>query len=293
MTPPALALAVRGRGVVDPDEPVLRADDEAVLRGRAAFETMRVYGGVPFRLDDHLERLVESAARLVLPPIEQDEFRALAADALARAGAPEAVLRLVWTAGRADGEPVAFALVAELPEHLEEWRRRGIKLISLLGMRAEVPWLLGGVKSTSYAVNMAAEEEARRRGADDAVFVDAKGIVLEGPVTNVWWRRGETLFTPALELGILAGVTRATVLEAAADLGYVVEEGAFGLGELADAEEAFTTSSVREVVPVVELDGRPLGDGSPGSAGRALQEALRARAGTIRLGVDNLDGNGG
>ena len=111
-------------------------------------------------------------------------------------------------------------------------RERGQRLISLRGIRAEEPWLLPGVKSTSYAVNMAAEAEAKRRGADDAVFVDASGIVLEGPTTNIWWRRERTLFTPSLDLGILAGVTRAAVLELAGAAGYDVEEGAFPLDEL-------------------------------------------------------------
>jgi 4-amino-4-deoxychorismate lyase len=162
-------------------------------------------------------------------------------------------------------------------------RARGINLIGLpLGLEADLrafaPWLLGGVKSTSYAVNMAAEAEARRRGADDAVFLASGGIVLEGPVTNVWWRLERVLYTPALELGILAGVTRATLIEAAAALGYEVREGAFPLEHMAAAEEAFTSSSVREVMPVVELDGQPLGSGEPGSAARELQEALRAAA---------------
>jgi branched-chain amino acid aminotransferase len=134
------------------------------------------------------------------------------------------------------------------------------------------------VKSTSYAVNMAAEAEARRRGADDAVFLARGAVLLEGPVTNVWWRRERTLYTPALELGILAGVTRATLMEEAAGLGYDVREGAFPLGHLADADEAFTSSSVREVMPVVELDGRPVGDGRPGASAREVQAALRARA---------------
>ena len=124
-------------------------------------------------------------------------------------------------------------------------------------MRTESPWLLAGVKSTSYAINMAAETEARRRGADDAVFLSREGVVLEGPVTNVWWRVGERLQTPALELGILAGVTRAEVLQVASRLGYGVEEGRYELERMASADEAFTSSSVREIMPVIELDGRP------------------------------------
>jgi 4-amino-4-deoxychorismate lyase len=185
-----LALAVGGRGLVDPDEPVLQADDEALLRGRAAFETTRVYAGRPFKLDEHLARLAGSAARIGLPPVDVPECAELAAAAVGAAGQHEAVLRLYWTAGREGrGKATALALVSALPPHLEDLRARGIKLISLpLGLEADLrafaPWLLGGVKSTSYAVNMAAEAEARRRGADDAVFLASGGVVLEGPVTN-------------------------------------------------------------------------------------------------------------
>jgi 4-amino-4-deoxychorismate lyase len=189
------------------------------------------------------------------------------------------VLRLYLTPGRAGAsDPVALALVSALPPDLEERRARGLRLISLLGLRLDAPWLLGGVKSTSYAVNMAAEAEARRRGGDDALFVRDDGVVLEGPVTNIWWRRGETLYTPSLELGILAGVTRGVLLVEAAALGYEVRQGAFRLEHLAGADEAFTSSSVREVMPVVELDGAPLADGKPGPAAAELQRALRAAA---------------
>jgi 4-amino-4-deoxychorismate lyase len=269
-----LAVAVGGRGLVPPDEPVLLADDEALLRGRAAFETLRVYGGRPFRLDDHLARMRASAERLgVAFP---GGFEALAEQALAAAGVPDAVLRLYVTPGsEGAGLPVSLALVSALPDDLEERRSRGITLISLLGVRAEAPWLLGGVKSTSYAVNMAAESEARARGADDAVFVRDDAVVLEGPVTNVWWRVGTSLFTPSLELGILAGVTRAAVIDAAAGAGFDVVEGSFPLAELLAAEEVFTTSSVREVMPVVAVDGRPFGHGR---AAAALQGAVRELA---------------
>jgi 4-amino-4-deoxychorismate lyase len=279
-----LAVAVGGRGVVDPDEPVLNADDEALLRGRAAFETTRVYGGRPFKLDEHLARLAGSAERIGLPPVDVGECEGLAGAALEAAATPDGVLRLYWTAGReGSGRPTALALVSSLPDHLEDLRAAGTKLIALpLGLEADLrafaPWLLGGVKSTSYAVNMAAEAEARRRGADDAVFLASGDIVLEGPVTNVWWRLEQVLYTPALELGILAGVTRATLIAEAAGLGYEVREGAFPLAQLASADEAFTSSSVREVMPAIELDGNPVGDGKPGPAAQALQTRLRACA---------------
>lgn len=268
-----LAVAVGGRGVVDPTEPVLRADDEALLRGRAAFETLRVYDGESFRLSAHLERLGRSAERIGLPPVNALAFAELARQAIDAAGVPDAVLRLYWTP-----TPLSLALVSALPDHHDELRERGQRLISLRGVRADEPWLLPGVKSTSYAVNMAAEAEARRRGADDAVFVDAREIVLEGPTTNIWWRRGRTLLTPSLDLGILAGVTRAAVIELARELDYEVTEGAFPLAELAAAEEAFTSSSIREVMPVVELDEAPLGRGP---AADELQAALR-RAAIVR-----------
>jgi 4-amino-4-deoxychorismate lyase len=281
-----LAVAVAGRGIVDPDEPVLNADDEALLRGRAAFETMRVYNGTPFRLDEHLRRLAGSAKRIGLQEVNARECEDLARAALAEADADDAVLRIYWTAGReGEARPTVIALVSEIPPHLEELRRRGISVITLpLGVdpnvRALAPWLLGGVKSTSYAVNMAAEAEARRRGADDAVFLASQDVVLEGPVTNVWWRLDDLLYTPALELGILAGVTRRTLITEATKLGYQVREGAFPREHLAAAHEAFTSSTVREVLPVVELDGKPLGEGTPGPAAVKLQEALRRAAGS-------------
>jgi 4-amino-4-deoxychorismate lyase len=279
-----LALAVGGRGLVDPGEAVLHADDEAFLRGRAAFETIRVYGRRPFRLDQHLERLTASAERLGLPPVDLVAFRGIAREALEASSEPDAVLRLYVTPGREGGAyPTALAMVSSLPHDLEERRTRGLRMISVQlgiepGVRAGAPWLLGGVKSTSYAVNMAAELEARRREADDAIFLANGGIVLEGPVTNVWWRKGQDLFTPGLELGILAGVTRATLLDQAVELGYRTHEGAYGVGELAGADEAFTTSSIREVMPAVALDGHPVGDGRPGPAAGELQAALRRAA---------------
>lgn len=275
-----LALAVGGRGVVPPDGAVVRADDEALIRGRAAFETLRVYDGRPFRMQLHLERLGASARAIDLPPVPLEEFEKLASAALSEAGADEAVLRLVWTAGPVDGRPEALAMVSEIPSWIDEVRARGARAVSLLGVRAEAPWLLPGVKSTSYAVNMAAEAEAKRRGADEAVFVDPGNVVLEGTVTNVWWRKGRALRTPMLDLGILAGVTRAALIELARDLDYEVEEGSFTIDDVYEADEAFTSSSVRELMPLVELDGRTL---SRGPVSDGLFAALRDTAREERL----------
>jgi len=283
--PRPLAVAVLGRGVIDPETPVIHADDPGLLRGLAAFETLRVYGGRPFALDEHLARLERSTARmgLALPPAA--ELAALAGQAIESAGVGDCSLRFTVTGGPAGHGPVALVLVGAIPPSLEARRAAGISLISLqLGTdpraRVNAPWLLDGVKSTSYAVNMAARDEAIRRGADDAVFLAADDTVLEGPVTNVWWRRGRALRTPALDLGILAGVTRAWVMRLAGDLGYEVEEGWYGRSEMAASEEVFTSSSVRELMPVVRLDGAEVGTGHPGAAAIALQAALRRAAGS-------------
>lgn len=275
-----LAVAVLGRGLVDPDEPVIHADDAGLMRGLAAFETLRVYSGVPFALDEHLARLGGSAARLGLAMPPSEALAGIAREVVAAAGAHSCALRLTLTGGRDGAGPVAIAMVLPIPADLEPTRARGISCVSLqLGidprLRVESPWLLDGVKSTSYAVNMAAAAEARRRGADDAVFIAADGSVLEGPVTNVWWRHGWTLRTPALDLGILAGVTRAWVIRLAAEAGYETEEGWYPVSDLAAADEAFTSSSVRELMPVVRLDDRPIGAGAPGVAAERLQAALR------------------
>jgi 4-amino-4-deoxychorismate lyase len=271
-----LALAVSGRGLVDPEEPVVHADDEAFLRGRGAFETMRLYAGRPFGFDVHLGRLSESAARLGLPAPDREEIRSLVSTALEASGVQDGMLRIYATPGREDGgAPSAIVLVAALPPDLEELRRRGLGTISVEFRPAD---LIGGIKSTSYALNMVAVDRARAHGADDAVFLAEGGTVLEATTSNLLWRGGNTLYTPSLELGILAGVTRAVLLELAPGLGYEVEEGVFPVSELAAAEEAFTSSSVREVMPVVALDGARIGEGAPGEAARALQTALRELA---------------
>ena len=258
-----LAVAVAGRGLVDPHTPVFRADDEALLRGRAVFETARVYGGRPFMLDAHIERLARSAARVRLPAPDADECLRLADGVIKSAGGGDLALRFFWT-----GETLV-STAAEIPPELEELRARGIRLVV-------VRWstgVLAAAKSTSYAENMAAQDDSIERGADDALLVGHDGVVLEAPTANVWWREGDRLLTPSLELPILAGVTRALLLEFAPTAGYAVEEGPFHLERLLGADEAFLTSSVREVMPVAAVDETRF---DLGPAAHDLQRALRS-----------------
>jgi 4-amino-4-deoxychorismate lyase len=270
-----LAAAVSGRGLVDPATAVVAADDDGFARGRAAFETLRVYGGRPFRLTEHLARLSQSAERLGLQAPDTAAFRDLAEAALNEAGAADAVLRLYWTPGAPGVGPTAIALVSTVPTWIEEARARGQRLVSLTYPRRAAPWLLAGTKSVSYAAHIAAEAEAKSRGADDAVFVDLDETVLEGPVTNIWWREGSRLVTPSLELGILAGETRAALLDLAGAHGYEVETGSYPLEQLLAADEVFTSSSVREVMPIAAVDDREF---VHRDAAESLQQALRGLA---------------
>jgi 4-amino-4-deoxychorismate lyase len=256
-----LTAAVAGRGLVDPREPVFRADDEALLRGGAAFETIRVYGRRPFLLEEHLARLRFSAEALALPaPDAAEEIVAL----VVGAAPPDHVLRLYLTSQ----ELVATA--ASLPDDLDRMRERGIALRSF-----EVgapPPLLGGAKTTSYGISFAARREAERQGANEALLVGA-GLVLEAATANVWWRRGEELYTPSARPGVLPGVTRGLVLSL-----QDVREGEYPLEDLLAADEAFITSSIREVMPVVAVDGNTIGAGHPGPTAARLQAALRLRS---------------
>lgn len=279
-----LAVVATGPGVAGGGaggQPALDPLDLALVRGDAVFEALRVYAGRPFRLRQHLDRLAASAAavELALP----GGLEELAARAVAEAGDDgDAVLRLICTRGRVEpGEGgAAFAICTAIPASFERERARGLRLVLLTTatdplVRAASPWLLPGVKTISYAANMAAQRTARARGADDAVLVGLGGELLEAPTANLWWRSGHTLCTPSLDLGILAGITRAVLCELAPSFGLKVLEGVFGAEDLAAADEAFLSSSTRELMPVVEVDGTPIADGRPGPTAADLQSALR------------------
>lgn len=279
---PDRVLAVFGVGLVDPTEAHVRADDLCVLRGEGVFETVLVAAGRPVLLAEHLTRFTVSAKRVGVALPAPDCWRELVELALSGWNAPDGVLRLLCTKGpEADGEPVAFALLSPLPVDTLRQRSDGVDVVTLtLGVaaaaRAAAPWLLGGVKATSYAVNMAALRAAAAHGAEDVVFVSSDGDVLEGPTSTAAWVREGRLVTPPPDVGILPGTTVAAVLALCEEVGLHPEIRRTTVEELRAAEELLLLSSVRTVVGVRTLDGTPL---PGGPAGKLLRSAFERRYG--------------
>lgn len=188
-----VVLGPDGPRLADPGAPLLRPDDAGVLRGESVFETLRLAGGRAAFVESHLRRLARSAARLELDlPAGWPEVVALAERSWPD---QDGVLRLVCSRGGS-----AYGLVTPVPPDSVRGREQGVRAVTLTlgvpaGLRTHAPWLLGGVKSTSYAVNMAALREAHRAGAEDAVFVSSDGEVLEAPTATVAWVSGGTLVT--------------------------------------------------------------------------------------------------
>ena len=255
-------VAVLGVGLVDPTAPVIRPDDAGVTRGDGCFEGCRLRDGVIAKLDAHLARMSRSAAALEIP-FDVAAWQALIDEAVAAwPDTGEAAVKLLLTRGPVGGEPHGFVAIGPLPVDYPLQRRNGLKVITLSRGSAadafvDAPWLLGGVKSLSYAVNMAAQREATRRGADDALFVSADGVVLEAPTGSVVWWDGHALHTtPTGATGILPGTTQRLLFERAAAAGWRTAETLARVDDLHAAEVVWLVGSVRGPVDVVELDGK-------------------------------------
>lgn len=264
--------------LADPAAPVLRADDFGVVRGEAVFETLRIAAGRAHFVEAHLARLARSAERLAIEP--PAGWERLVDVAVAAYQPADGVLRLTCSKGPPGGAPVGFALVTPVPPETVRGREQGVTAITLtLGVSAEVrarsPWLLGGVKATSYAVNMASLRWAQQHGADDVVWVSSDGEVLEAPTSTVAWVIAGTLVTPpAGDVSILPGTT-VDVVRALHEGPSEVRRGT--AAELAEADEVLLLSSVRGVAPVIELDGRRLGIGPVTARLRSALEAALQR----------------
>jgi 4-amino-4-deoxychorismate lyase len=252
---------------VPADQPVVTAFDQGLGRGDGAFESVLVTGGTTPWLDAHLDRLARSAGLLEL----RDPGRA-AWSALVKAvldGWPvdvEGACRLFLTRGLGEGQPpTALALLAPITADVLRQREEGIAVVSLgLGVpaafRATAPWLLGGAKTLSYAVNMAAQRHAHALGADDVVLTSLEGQLLEGPTSTVVWAAGGTLHTPPVDTGILAGTTTARLFRRAEDAGWPTAVTAGTVADLHAADAVWLVSGIRGAAAVHTLDGTPRDD---------------------------------
>jgi 4-amino-4-deoxychorismate lyase len=256
-------VAVLGVGLVDPAAPVVRPDDAGLTRGDGCFEGARLHDGRVAKLDAHLDRMARSAAALAIP-FDRTAWQALIGEAVAAwpAAAGEAAVKLLLTRGPVGGTPAGFVAIGPIPADYPRLRRDGLRVITLSrgttgDAYADASWLLGGVKSLSYAINMAAQREAARRGADDVIFVSTDGVVLEAPTGSVVWATGNELWTtPAGDTGILPGTTQHLLFERAAAAGWQTGEALVGVADLHAADVVWLVGSVRGPVDVVELDGK-------------------------------------
>ena len=252
---------------VPADQPVVTAFDQGLGRGDGVFESVAVVDGETPYLAAHLERLRSSARLLELADPGDVVWHGLLDTVLAEWPAGlEGVCRLFLTRGLGEGmPPTALALLATVPAETLRQRVEGISVVSLgLGIpvdfRAQAPWLLGGAKTLSYAVNMAAQRHAHTVGADDVVFTSVEGQLLEGPTSTVVWAAGGTLHTPPLETGILAGTTMARLFARAADDGWPAAATPGTVADLHAADAVWLLSGVRGAATVRSLDGVPRGD---------------------------------
>lgn len=271
------------------DAPALPVADRAFLLGDGVFETLRVRRGVPIELHGHLRRLRAGLATLEIPLAWSDADVAAAITATVAVNAPaDAAVRITVSRGAPASRGLLPAGWRDIRATLvvQAWPNPGVPAALLeRGVRAIVSTArrdpaspLAGVKTVSRAGYVWTKLEADRAGADDAISLTLDGHVAEATTASLALVIGNALRTPPLATGVLAGTTRDWLLGAdgAAAVGLAAGEAAFGLEELLGADEAILCSSVAGIVPLVEVDGRSIGDGRPGAWARRLRDAREA-----------------
>ncbi|MEE9284388.1 MAG: aminotransferase class IV [Dehalococcoidia bacterium] len=278
---PSPIVYLNGRYVAA-DQASVSVFDHGLLLGHGVFETMRAYGGAVFRIDEHLARLVRGAEEVGIllggerSALEQAVTGVLQANRLA-----DARVRLTVTAGPgpgrpvfpATGQPTVIVTAEEMPPPPKTYEH-GYRVIVASRTRSSQS-ALAAIKSTSFLENLLARADAQVRGADEAIILNEQRCVAECSQANVFFVQRARLLTPAPECGILRGIARETVIQLATDAGMSVEQTWITMEEMAEASEAFATSSMIEVMPVTTIDGRPVGDGRPGEVTRLLARAYR------------------
>jgi branched-chain amino acid aminotransferase len=259
-------------GLTEPLQGGLPVEETA----NGCFETMRAYGGRIFRLEAHLDRLVASAAFLGtrLPGGRERLARSLNS-ALARSGLREAVVRIaLFPQGRGPAEPSIVVRPAIHPPAAAY--RRGLRVAVVPARKFSVGSIDAQSKYSARLGSVLAVADAQLRGVDEAIFMDETGSVTESTASNLGIVRGREVRTPPCWMGLLSGITREALFELGPALGLTVRESPLTRHELYNADEAFMTSTLKEVIGVTEIDGRRIGDGRPGPVTRALRAAFAA-----------------
>jgi branched-chain amino acid aminotransferase len=279
----SLKVSINGK-LYPKEEAKISVYDHGLLYGDGVFEGMRTYGGKVFKLDEHLQRLWRSAKAICLEiPISRDEMAKAVNETLAVNKIEDGYVRLIVTRGAGylglspdkTSHPQVIIITDYIELYPDELYEKGLEIITAATIRNHPAALSPRIKSLNYLNNILAKIECVRAGHPEALMLNHKGEVAECTGDNVFLVKDGQLYTPPLDAGILAGITRAVVIELAEQSGLKVQEVPLTRHDVYVADECFLTGSAAEVVPVVKVDYRTIGDGKPGPVTRDLEERFR------------------
>jgi branched-chain amino acid aminotransferase len=279
---PATALKIYISGkLYDKENAKISVYDHGLLYGDGVFEGMRSYNGKVFRLKQHLDRLWASAKAIWLKiPISQDEMAKAVNDTLATNSIKDGYIRLVVTRGAGAlgldpnkcSDPQVIVIADHIQLYPKEMYEKGLEIVTASTIRNHSAALSPRIKSLNYLNNIMAKIEGLQAGCVEALMLNAKGEVAECTGDNIFIVRNGVLMTPPIDAGILEGITREAVIELAEEMNVPVEQVPFVRHDVFIADECFLTGSAAEVIPVVKLDSRVIGDGKPGPITRRITE---------------------
>jgi branched-chain amino acid aminotransferase len=261
--------------------------DHGLLYGDGVFEGIRVYAGKIFKLQAHLDRLYDCAHAILLTiPIPKSEFATVLEEAVKRSGLKEAYIRPIVTRGQGDlgidprncGTPTLIVIVDKISIWPPERYELGLSVVTAGTPIPHRESLSPRIKSLNYLCHAMAKMEANVAGADEALMLDHTGHVAEGTGQNIFIVKGRVLRTPPLHAGILAGVTRAVVMDLAREAACEVREDMLNRFDVYTADEAFLTGTASEIAPIRSYDGRTVGSGKAGPVTRDLMSRFQTYA---------------
>ena len=247
--------------------------DHGLLYGDGVFEGMRSYNGKVFRLRQHLDRLWDSAKGIWLEiPISKEEMAQAVNGTLATNGIKDGYIRLIVTRGAGAlgldpnkcSDPQVICITDHIALYPKEMYEQGLTIITASTIRNHPAALSPRIKSLNYLNNIMAKIEGLQAGCVEALMLNSKGEVAECTADNIFIVRRDRLLTPPIDAGILEGITRDAVIELARDSGFEVQETALTKHDVYIADECFITGSAAEIIPVIKVDSRLIGNGKPG-----------------------------